>query len=184
MEGECSDSIYNVVYGTVRFYNLLPDGRRQILGFAVPGDFIGFSPGVAYGFTADAIETVIVCRFSKEKFSRLIAGKPHILQRMNDFAQRELAMAQSHMVSLGRRTAVGKVAAFLIGWRSRLQNAGRATELIYLPMNRPDIADYLGLTIETVSRTLTKLERDGVIVIVPGGVRLMDAERAKALAAA
>lgn len=74
--------------------------------------------------------------------------------------------------------------AFLIGWRSRLQNAGRATQLIYLPMNRPDIADYHGLTIETVSRTLTKLERVGVIVIVPGGVRLTGASRAEALAAA
>jgi CRP/FNR family transcriptional regulator len=120
----------------------------------------------------------------KEPFARFVEGKPHMLQRMNDFARQELSLAQDHMVSLGRRSAEERVAAFLIGWQNRLQKIGRAAKTVYLPMSRQDIADYLGLTVETVSRTLTKLERDGVIVIVPGGVRLMDTRRAEALAAA
>jgi CRP/FNR family transcriptional regulator len=88
------------------------------------------------------------------------------------------------MVLLGRRSAEEKVATFLVSWRDRLarQNAPSAT--LPLPMSRQDIADYLGLTIETVSRTFTKLERDGVIEIISGGVRLLDPARAEALAAA
>ena len=183
-EGDQSDAVYNVSEGTVRLSKLLPDGRRQIVGFALPGDFIGIAPGGCYGFSADAIEPVIVCRLLKEPFARFVAGKPRMLQRMNDFARQELVLAQDHMVSLGRRSAEEKVAAFLIGWRDRLQRIGRATKTVYLPMSRQDIADYLGLTVETVSRTLTKLGRDGVILIVPGGVRLMDTGRAEALAAA
>jgi len=183
-EGDHADSVYNVSEGTIRFSKLLPDGRRQIVGFALPGDFIGTAPNGCYDFSADAIEPVKVCRLLKEPFARFVGSKPRMLQRMNDFACQELVLAQGHMVSLGRRSAKEKVAAFLIGWRNRLLRIGRATKTIYLPMSRQDIADYLGLTVETVSRTLTKLERDGVIVIVPGGVRLMDARRAETLAAA
>jgi len=183
-EGDHSDAAYNVCEGTVRLSKLLPDGRRQIVGFALPGDFIGIAPGGFYGFSADAIGPVMVCWLLKEPFARFVAGKPRMLQRMNDFARQELLLAQDHMVSLGRRSAEEKVAAFLVGWRNRLQRISRATKTVYLPMSRQDIADYLGLTIETVSRTLTKLERDGVIIIVPGGVRLMDTGRAEVLAAA
>ena len=183
-EGDHSNAVYNVSEGTVRLSKLLPDGRRQIVGFSLPGDFIGVAPGGFYGISADTIEPAMVCRFMKDHFARFVESKPHMLQRMNDFAQQELIQAQDHMVSLGRRSAEKRVAVFLIGWRNRLRVIGRAAKTVYLPMSRQDIADYLGLTVETVSRALTKLERDGVIVIVPGGVRLMDARRAEALAAA
>lgn len=183
-EGDYADAAYNVSEGTIRLSKLLPDGRRQIVGFALPGDFIGVASGDCYGFSADAIGSVMVCRLVKGPFARFVESKPSILLRMNDFSRQELVLAQDHMVSLGRRSAEERVAAFLIGWRNRLQRIGRAAKTVYLPMSRQDIADYLGLTVETVSRTLTKLERDGVIVIVPGGVRLMDTRRAEALAAA
>ena len=88
------------------------------------------------------------------------------------------------MVLLGRRSAEEKIASFLIGWRDRLARLGDPTNTVPLPMGRQDIADFLGLTIETVSRTFTKLERDGLIEIVPGGVCLLDLERVEALAAA
>jgi len=88
------------------------------------------------------------------------------------------------MVLLGRRSAEEKVATFLIGWRDRLARLGGPNRMVALPMSRQDIADFLGLTIETVSRTFTKLEREGVIDILPGGVRLKDPARAEALAAA
>jgi CRP/FNR family transcriptional regulator, anaerobic regulatory protein len=88
------------------------------------------------------------------------------------------------MVLLGRRSAEEKVAIFLIRWRDRLARIGPVAAITPLPMSRQDIADYLGLTIETVSRTFTKLERDGVIEIMQGGVRLTDVRRAEALAAA
>jgi len=183
-EGERAEAFYNVSEGTVRLSKLLHDGRRQIVGFAIPGDFIGVAPDDCYGFSADAIETVVACRLMRQPFARFVESQPLMLQRINDFARREIALAHDHMVSLGRRSAEEKIAAFLIGWRNRLHKIGREGKTVDLPMSRQDIADYLGLTIETVSRTLTKLERDGVIIIVPRGVRMMDVARAEALAAA
>ena len=88
------------------------------------------------------------------------------------------------MVVLGRRSAEEKVATFLIGWRDRLVQIAGPSQRVSLPMSRQDIADYLGLTIETVSRTFTKFERDGVIEIMPGSICLRDPVRAEALAAA
>ena len=88
------------------------------------------------------------------------------------------------MVLLGRRSAEEKVATFLVGWRDRLVRISGPSQTVPLPMSRQDIADYLGLTIETVSRTFTKLERDGVIEIMPGSIGLLDPARAEALAAA
>jgi CRP/FNR family transcriptional regulator len=90
---------------------------------------------------------------------------------------REPGQTRDHMVLLGRRSAEEQVARFLIGWRERLARLGDATNMVPLPMVRQDIADFLGLTIETVSHTFTKLERDGVIEIVPGGVYLVDSAR-------
>jgi len=168
----------------MRLYKLLPDGRRQIVGFALPGDFLGMAVSTRHGFSADAIGPVALCRFPKNSFARFIEDKPHLLRRINELAVRELSQAQDHMVLLGRRSAEEKVATFLIGWRDRLVQLGGTSKTVPLPMSRQDIADYLGLTIETVSRTLTKLERDGVIEIVPGGVCLLDPARAEALAAA
>jgi len=88
------------------------------------------------------------------------------------------------MVLLGQGSAEEKIVSFLIGWRDRLAKLRGAKDVIDLPMSRQDIADYLGLTIETVSRTLNRLEREGEIQIVPGGVSLLDTERAEGLAAA
>jgi CRP/FNR family transcriptional regulator len=135
-------------------------------------------------FSADAIGPVAVCRFSRASFARFIEDKPHLLRRINELAVRELSQAQDHMVLLGRRSAEEKVATFLIGWRDRLVQLKGPMKTVPLPMSRQDIADFLGLTIETVSRTLTKLERDGVIEIMPGSVCLLDPARAEALAAA
>jgi CRP/FNR family transcriptional regulator len=177
-------SCYNVLEGVLRLYKLLPDGRRQIVGFALPGDFLGLSVDGRYGISADAVGPATVCRFVKTSFSRFAEHKPKPLRRINEFVIRDLAGAHEQMVLLGRRSAEEKVAIFLIKWRERLAQIGPLAAITPLPMSRQDIADYLGLTIETVSRTFTKLERDGVIEILSGGIRLTDAARAEALAAA
>jgi CRP/FNR family transcriptional regulator, anaerobic regulatory protein len=181
---EITTSFYNLLDGVMRLYKLLPDGRRQIVGFALPGDFLGMAATARHGFSADAIGPVAICRFSRASFARFVADKPHLLRRINELAVRELSQAQNHMVLLGRRSAEEKVATFLIGWRDRLTRHSDLAKTVPLPMSRQDIADYLGLTIETVSRTFTKLERDGVIEILPGSVCLLDPARAEALAAA
>jgi CRP/FNR family transcriptional regulator len=182
--GQAATSVHNITAGVARLYKLLPDGRRQVIGFALPGDFLGTMPSDRYSFSADAIEAVSVCRFPADTFAQFIEHRPHFLLRINEFAARELMLAQEQMLLLGRRTAEEKVAAFLIGWRARLAHIGDERQTISLPMSRQDIADYLGLTIETVSRTLTRFEREKMLVIVSGGVRLLDSTRAEAMAAA
>jgi CRP/FNR family transcriptional regulator, anaerobic regulatory protein len=181
---ELTTSFFNLLEGVMRLYKLLPDGRRQIIGFALPGDFLGLATSAHHSFAADAIGPVTVCRFPRSSFALFIEEKPHLLRRINELMVRELSHAQDHMVLLGRRSADEKVASFALAWRDRLARLGAATDTVPLPMGRQDIADFLGLTIETVSRTFTKLERDRLIEIMPGGVRLADSERVEALAAA
>ena len=181
---ETTTSFYNLLEGVMRLYKLLPDGRRQIVGFALPGDFLGLAASARHNFSADAIGNAVLCQFSKSAFARFSKDRPDLLRRINELAVRELSQAQDHMVLLGRRSAEEKVATFLIGWRDRLVQVTGLSRTVPLPMSRQDIADYLGLTIETVSRTFTKLERDGVIEIMPGSIGLLDPARAEALAAA
>jgi CRP/FNR family transcriptional regulator, anaerobic regulatory protein len=182
--GQAATSVHNITAGVARLYKLLPDGRRQVIGFALPGDFLGTMPSDRYSYSADAIEAVSVCRFPADVFMHFIEQRPNFLLRINEFAARELMLAQEQMLLLGRRTAEEKVAAFLVGWRARLAHIGDERQTIALPMSRQDIADYLGLTIETVSRTLTRFEREKMLVIITGGVRLLDSHRAEAMAAA
>ncbi len=182
--GQAASSVHNLTAGVARLYKLLPDGRRQVIDFALPGNFLGVTPSDRYSYSADAIDAVSACRLSAEAFTDFIEQRPHFLLRINEFAARELMLAQEQMLLLGRRTAEEKVAAFLVGWRARLAHIGDNRQTIALPMSRQDIADYLGLTIETVSRTLTRFQREKMLVIVAGGVRLVDSSRAEAMAAA
>jgi CRP/FNR family transcriptional regulator len=180
---EMTTSFYNLLEGVMRLYKLLADGRRQIIGFALPGDFLGLAASSRHNFSADAIGAVELCQFSRSGFTKFSQNKPDLLRRINELAVKELGQAQNHMVLLGRRSAEEKVATFLVGWRNRMAELPGPSHTLPLPMSRQDIADYLGLTIETVSRTFTKFEREGVIEIVHGGVRILNPARAQALAA-
>lgn len=148
-EEDITTSFYNLIEGVMRLYKLLPDGRRQIVGFALPGDFLGMNISGRHNFSADAIGAVTVCQFAKAPFGRFIEERPHLLRRINELAIRELSQARDHMVLLGRRSADEKVATFLLGWRERLFSPKGSSNTVPLPMSRQDIADYLGLTIET-----------------------------------
>src|ERR1700687_1415390 len=110
---EIATSCYNLLEGVMRLYKLLPDGRRQIVGFALPGDFLGISVDGRHGFWADAVGPVVVCRFVKKSFSRFVEDRPNLLRRINEFVARDLTEAQEQMVLLGRRSAEEKVATFL-----------------------------------------------------------------------
>ena len=158
-------AFFNVTSGTVRLYKLLPDGRRQITGFATMGDFLGLAASGNYAVTAQAIDTVRYCRFSHARLRTLIHDIPLMERQLLSFATAELATAHEQMLLLGRKSARERVASFLMT-RSRLSCAHRqsATHFI-LPMARGDIADYLGMTIETVVRTLKKLRDEGMIEV-------------------
>jgi CRP/FNR family transcriptional regulator len=177
LQGADAHWVYNITSGVARLYTLLPDGRRQIVGFALPGDFLGLAMGKTHPFGADAIDQVSACRFSRTAFSLLIDRKPHLLRRLHEFATHELSLAQDQMALLGRRTAEEKVIMFLLGMRERWARLGSASVTVHLPMSRQDMADFLGLSLETVSRTLNRLARERAIILVPDGVRITNLER-------
>jgi CRP/FNR family transcriptional regulator, anaerobic regulatory protein len=160
-EGDHADCFYNVTGGTARLYKLLPDGRRQITGFAYAGDFLGLAISTAYAFSAEAIEPVRICRFSRQDLRRLLNDFPEMEKRLLDAASNELVAAQEQMLLLGRKTARERLASFLL----RQDRYGQDERHLCLRMTRSDIADYLGLTIETVSRTFTRLRKEGLIDI-------------------
>lgn len=177
MESDKADSVFVVTRGVVRLYKLLDDGRRQIVGFALPGDFLGLAMADKYGFSADAVDQVSACRFARSAFSALVTEKPALMRRLFEFATHELSLAQDHMLMLGRRNAEEKLSAFILELQSRWARINGPSPTVPLPMSRQDIADYLGLTIETVSRTITRLARAKTIVVVPDGVRVLEKAR-------
>jgi CRP/FNR family transcriptional regulator len=168
-EGEPADSVFGVSHGVVRLYKLLPDGRRQVLSFALPGDFLGMPLADRHNFSADAIGEIALCRFSRDDLTKFIQSSPNIMRRLIEFATRELDMAQDQLLLLGNGSAEEKVAIFLVSWRNRLARLSVSSGTVPLPMRRQDIADFLGLKLETISRTLAKLEQKNVIRIVPKG---------------
>ena len=182
-QDEPADCVYNVTAGSVRLYRLLPDGRRQVVGFAIPGDFLGLSMSERTVFGAEALEPVNACKFSREAFAQLVDDRQHLLRRRYGLASHELSLAQEQMVIIGRRTAEERVVCFLIGLRKRWAQFNHNSVTVPLPMTRQDIADFLGLTIETVSRAISKLAREKALLVVPDGVRLLDIDRLEKIAA-
>ncbi|RVJ66360.1 helix-turn-helix domain-containing protein, partial [Sinorhizobium medicae] len=140
--------------GAVRVYRLLSDGRRQVVSFHLPGEMFGFEAGPNHSFFAEAITATTLAVF----------GRRHMQERSRELlalALTGMARAQQHLLVIGRQCAVERIAAFLVDLCER-QGGGRQ---LRLPMSRQDIADYLGLTIETVSRVVTKLKERSVIVL-------------------
>jgi CRP/FNR family transcriptional regulator len=161
-EGDELDSVYEVVRGLVRLSKLLPDGRRQITGFLTAGRLLGIAPDGLCVYTAEAITDVTLCRYRRSTFERLVDEAPGFARRLLTAASHELRAAQDQMLLLGRKTATEKVASFLI-WTA--DQGDPAADEVDMPMIQSDIADYLGLTLETVCRTLRKLKQDGVIAL-------------------
>ncbi|MFN3233532.1 MAG: Crp/Fnr family transcriptional regulator [Alphaproteobacteria bacterium] len=164
-EGDDPRFMYNVTSGMIRLFKLLPNGRRQIVGFVFPGDMLGLATRGAYTCSAEAIGPVKVCRFPREKLIVLLDEFPHLQGRLLDMAADELEQAQEQMLLLGRKSPMEKVASFLLRLRGENVRCGNRVDRLDLAMGRGDIADYLGLTIETVSRTFTKLRNENVIAL-------------------
>ena len=177
VEGEPCSVFYKVVSGTVRTGKLLADGRRQIDGFHFPGDVFGLESGQAHRFTAEAVDQVVVIAFRRSNFCDLVLSDPVFGEQLMASMMSSLDRAHDHMVLLGRKTALEKMASFLLEIANRRASADRAE----LSMQRTDIADHLGLTIETVSRTLTQMVRDGLIRLANAGRTVVLADKAALL---
>ena len=155
-DGEDTEYVYKIVSGAVRTCKILGDGRRQIHGFHLPGDLFGFEPGSAHRLTAEAVADTTVLMFKRRQLERLAKQNVEVACQLWTMTAKNLQHAEEHMILLGRRTALERVAAFILEMDARLGGSGA----IELPMSRRDIADYLGLTLETVSRSMSQLQTD------------------------
>jgi CRP/FNR family transcriptional regulator len=162
-EGDPAENLFNVVSGAVKLYKLLPDGRRQITGFLFPGDFLGIALNETYVYTAEALMPVRLCRFPRRRIVALLQEIPNLEHQLMNEVATELVAAQDQMLLLGRKTARERVASFLLTLAMRAERHGRQANPVELPMSRADIADFLGLTTETVSRTITQLRQSNTI---------------------
>lgn len=177
-EGDCADCWFKVVSGTVRICKLMADGRRHIAEFFYAGDCFGLDGAGERSVAAEAVGDVIVMRFNRGATERLIDERPELARRMCNMMLRNLAHAQTRLLLLGRMTAHERVASFLIELAER-RDALRAIDV---PMSRNDIADYLGLTIETVCRVLSSMKRDGAIAIpTPHRIEIRDRDMLEAM---
>jgi CRP/FNR family transcriptional regulator, nitrogen fixation regulation protein len=172
-EGDRSDCWYKVICGTVRICKLLADGRRHIAEFCFSGDCFGIDYQNERIYAAEAVDDVIVMRFRRGETEQLIDQNPMVARLLRDAMLRDLTSAHCHTLLLGRMTAPERVAAFLLEIFERREQ----TKALDLPMSRIDIADYLGLTVETVCRILSIFRRSGTIA-APNAHRIELLDRA------
>lgn len=158
-EGEDAEYVYQITSGAVRSYKLLPDGRRQINSFSLPGDMFGFENGSTHRFTAEALVETEVRITSRHNVLDAMMNRQVGAANLIGFVTRNLQHAENHMLLLGRKTSLEKVAAFLLEMDQRLAHP----DMMILPMSRRDIGDYLGLTLETVSRALSILRDESLL---------------------
>jgi CRP/FNR family nitrogen fixation transcriptional regulator len=160
-EGQPADRVYQLVSGGARTCRILRDGRRQIEGFHFPGDVFGLESGPAYRVGAQTLGPAIVRVMSRAALEALAAESGDVARRLLELTTDSLRRSHDHVRMLGRRAASERVAALLLDLAERTG----AQALLDVPMTRQDMADYLGLTIETVSRTLTQFQQDGLIAL-------------------
>jgi CRP/FNR family transcriptional regulator, nitrogen fixation regulation protein len=151
--------VYKIARGAVRTYKLLGDGRRQIGAFYLTGDIFGFESSSTHRLSAEAISDATLLVFRRCALESLAMRNIRVARALWALTARSLDHAEDHMLLLGRKTAAERVAAFLLEMDERTQSTGA----ISLPMTRRDIADYLGLTLETVSRILSHLNAEGTV---------------------
>lgn len=158
-EGEDAEFVYKVASGAVRTYKLMRDGRRQIGEFHLPGDLFGLDIGGRHHLTAEAVTDSKILVFKRRQVESVVAQHLDAARELWLMTANHLQHAEEHMLLLGRKTARERLAAFLLEMDGRSGDTG----LIDLPMLRRDIADYLGLTLETVSRSFSELQSAGVV---------------------
>ena len=180
-QAEPAAYIYQVIEGAARSHKLLSDGRRQIGAFHLPSDIFGLENGEFHRFTAEAIVDTTLRLVKRQNLEREAKNDPAMVLKLLNITTDNLQHVENHLLLLGRQSARERVAAFLLEMNGRLTSAG----VMVLPMTRRDIADYLGLTLETVSRALSAYKRKGylkvagpfqrdIIVVNPAGLAELD----------
>ncbi len=182
-EGDARREVYTVTRGMLRRVRLLPDGRRLVAGFVMPGDFIGFSRAPQYQHTIEAITDSALCAFPMAAMRALCVRYPELESGLLSQACTELDATRASLMLLARLGPAERLAGFLVDLAERQQRRGGRAQYVDLPMTRGDIADHLGLTIETVSRSFTKLRtRHAIAFDDPHRIDLVDLPALRAAA--
>lgn len=182
-EGDTASHIFEVMEGVLRVFRILSDGRRVITGFLYPSDILGVSFKDRYLYSVEAVTPAQVRRFGRNRFQEEISRSPELRPQLFARLCDEMAAAQDQMVLLARKNAEERVCSFLLLLARRMGGPQQGAPVIELAMTRLDMADYLGLTIETVSRTMTKLTNRGVIAPAGRhGIRILRFEKLVSLA--
>lgn len=163
LEGDEASHVYEVMSGVVCLYRIMPDGGRHILAFRFAGDIVGLCSPANYGYNAQAVGDSRVRRISRAGLERMIDERADFARKLLRMAAAELNAMRDHLTCLASKSAEAKVADFLLMLAERSQARAGTAVVVNLPMTRTDIGDYLGLTIETVSRTISKMRRSGII---------------------
>ncbi len=166
LQNDPSTHLYNITEGNVKIYQLLDDGRIQIIGFLYPGDFFGTYKNNKYNYSAEAIGNLRVCVFDQRVLDKYMDQNPILAKELLNQTSYELTLAQDRMTVMGRLNAIEKISIFFINISNQRKRIGWQSNPISLSMTRQDIADYLGLTIETVSREISKLKTSNIIKII------------------
>jgi len=182
-EGDTRTHVYQIESGAICLYKVMPDGRRQVLNIALPGDLIGLGSVSEHAFNAQATKHTRVRCMAASALHKLASEDGHFGLKLYEAISLELAASRELLLTVGQRSAMERVASFLLALSRRNARNGERTDAIKLPMTRADIGDFLGLTIETVSRTFTKLKLQGLIELdQSSGVRLLDVNALEDLA--
>lgn len=179
-EGDEVEWLYQVTSGVLRLTRLLEDGRRQVIAFGYPGDVVGFPSNGLHHTDCDALVDAGLQPYRRANLESG-EGDPKLHQDLLQAALREIGAMQDHFMMLGRKSAIEKVASFLCVLIERVGEDVEGTKIVQLPMSRADIADFLGLTTETISRTLTQLRKSKIISI--DGIHTVTIRRPTALLA-
>ncbi|MBW6399033.1 helix-turn-helix domain-containing protein [Roseomonas sp. HJA6] len=176
-QGDTARHVYTLTEGMARLTRVLPDGRQSVIGFRFSGDILGFTPAAEHAFGAEMLTRGMVCRLDRKRLEQLFRRYPALERRFLDLCVKELAASQDHILALGRFSAEERVAAFLVSLAEAQERRGRAGPVFDLPATRADIGEFLGLTLETVSRAISAFRKRGWIRLHGhSGIELLDRE--------
>ena len=178
LQQEPSKNLYNITKGNVKIYRLLSDGRIQIIGFLYPGDFFGSYREEKYNYSAESIGDLRVCVFKLSSLDDYLEKNMKLAKELLHMTSHELTLAQDRMMLLGKMSASERVAKFILNISKQRLRIGWQNNPISIPMTRQDIADYLGLTLETISREFTKLKSTNTIkFLTPKQIYITDRDK-------
>jgi len=166
LQGDKVTNYYNIRAGSIKIYKLSQDGRKQIIGFLFPGDFMGMSHEDSFSYSAESLEKTILCQFNKVALENFFIKFPAVENKILNLVNYELSAAQDQIFLLGKCSAKERLLQFFYNISKQREKLGWVENPIHLPMPRSDIANFLGLTVETVSRSLSELKSDKIIKMV------------------